>query len=305
MGKTKTVFVGELPDEKKSGKDVYEEKRKKREEAVKREAAKEKKPASVKVGKKGKGLVSKVGLKGGERIKVVGGDLPDETSATSEDAEKSEEATEKIRKPKVRGKKYISASTKIDKTKLYSIADAIKLIKETSYSKFDGTFELHLIVKKQGLTINTELPHSAGKAKKIEVADEKTIEKLKSASGPKGSGPGGKVDFDVLLATADIMPKLVPFAKILGPKGLMPNPKTGTLIKSKADAKKFSANSIALKTERKAPIIHAVVGKVSQKDKELEENVDALIEAVTKRQIVKAYLCSTMSPSVKLKISSH
>ena len=99
-----------------------------------------------------------------------------------------------------------------------------------------------------------------------------------------------------------MMPKLVPFAKVLGPKGLMPNPKTGTLIKNPNDAKKFSANSLTIKTEKDFPLIHTVIGKASQKDSELIENAEAIIEAVNKNQIVKVYLKSTMSPSVKLAI---
>ncbi len=139
-----------------------------------------------------------------------------------------------------------------------------------------------------------ELPHQAGKIRKIEVADKKTIENLKK----------GKINFDVLLATADIMPKLVPFAKMLGPKGLMPNPKNGTLIKDIKEAKKFSANKLTLKTEKKAPLIHTVVGKVSQKDKEVSENAKALLKAFGKKQVTKACLTSTMGPSIRVDLSS-
>jgi len=131
---------------------------------------------------------------------------------------------------------------------------------------------------------------AAIKAKRIEVADAKTLDKLKS----------GKVDFDVLLATADMMPKLVPFARLLGPKGLMPNPKNGTLIKSAKDAEKFSGNTMTIKTEKSAPLIHTTIGKVSQDEKELEENVNAIFDAVGRKQIERAFISSTMSPSIKI-----
>jgi len=149
-----------------------------------------------------------------------------------------------------------------------------------------------LIVKKQGLVVNVTLPHSAGKEKKIEVASDETIKKLES----------GKVDFDLLLSTADFMPKLVKFAKILGPKGLMPNPKNGTIIKTESDAKKFSGNTKTIKTEKEAPLIHTSFGKFSQKDSELIENANAILKAIDKKQIVRAFMKSTMSPSIKLQI---
>jgi large subunit ribosomal protein L1 len=171
--------------------------------------------------------------------------------------------------------------------------DTIKEVKSKAHAKFDETLELHATVKKQGLTINVTLPYSSGKTKKIEVADDATIKKLET----------GKVDFDVLLATADMMPKLVKFAKVLGPKGLMPNPKTGTIIKSAADAKNFSGNQKTIKTEKEVPLIHTTFGKVSQKDEELEKNLDTLLEAIGKKQIVKAVIKATMSPGVKLSVN--
>lgn len=260
MGKTKTVMVSGMP-----------------EEAKKKEKAKK------------KAKITGVGLKGGERIKAV-----EAGPITKEEKPTADEATiKKVRKPKVRGKKYQNARTKIDRTKLYSIKEAVQLIKETSYSSFDGTIELHLVTKKGGVSANIKLPHLTGKKKKIEVANDSTIKKLEK----------GKVDFDVLLATAEMMPKLVPFAKILGPKGLMPNPKNGTLIKNAKEANKFSANTITLKTEKKVPLVHTIVGKVSQKDEEIIENTETILSAIGKRQIQKAYLTSTMGPSVKIEVS--
>ena len=268
MGKTKTAIISGEPESQ-------DPKDKKKRKEKQQKSRKEKKGVRV------------PGLKGGERVVAV------EAEPIVEKEEKGKAAKRTEKRVKVRSKKYLEAQAKVNKTKLYPLTEAIKLVKETSYSTFDGTVELHVVVKKAGISANVVLPHSTGKEKKIEVVKESTIKKLEK----------GKVDFDILLATADMMPKLVPFAKILGPRGLMPNPKTGTLIKDTKEAKKFSANKINLKTEKKIPLIHTPVGKISSKQKDLSENIEAVLKGIGKRQIVKAYLASTMGPSVKLKIS--
>lgn len=269
MGKTKTAFVTGTLEENISGEEKYKERLKKKKEREAKEKAK----------------IEGLGLKGGERIKVVGGETPE-----IKEEEKKEKKTQI--KEKQRSKKYLQAKQKIDKSKAYNIYEAIKLIKETSYSSFDGTMEAHLKVKKQGLNVSVKLPHSSGKTKKIEIADEKTIAKLQK----------GVIDFDILLATAEMMPKLLPFAKLLGPKGLLPNPKNGTLIKDEKDAKNFESDKVTLKTEKSAPIIHTTFGKVSMDEKKLKENLEAIIETVSRKQIVKLFIKSTMSPSVKINL---
>lgn len=273
MGKTKTVFVSGVDEEEKTSAQKYKEKKERQ-----AKEAKEKEKIHIS------------GLKGGQRIKVIEAQQPTQTTTEA----KPEEKKGKAKKIKVRSKKYKGAKKNVDSSKSYNLKEAVVLVKKTSYSVFDGTVELHLIVKKTGTQANVSLPYSSGKQKKVEVADEKTIEKLEK----------GKIDFDILLATTDMMPKLVAFAKILGPKGLMPNPKNGTIIRTAKDAQKFKGNSINLKTEREAPIIHTSVGKVSQKEEELEKNIQAVLEALGgNKQIVKAFVKATMGPSIKLAIS--
>jgi len=265
MGKTKTAFV--TGTENKNAE--------KREKAHKSEAEK----------------VHLSGLKGGQRVKMVEAEVPtEETKAEGTEVKKT---GEKKIVEKVRGKKYVEAKKKFDNTKTYSPSEAIKLVKETSYSVFDGTMELHMIVKKAGISAQVTLPHAAGKTKKVEIASDETVEKLKS----------GKIDFDILVATPAMMPKLVPFARVLGPKGLMPNPKNGTLVPDAKKAQGFSAGSVVLKTEKEAPLIHTVIGKVSQDSGELAENLEAIFKALgAAKQIDKAYLKATMGPAVKVKV---
>jgi len=212
---------------------------------------------------------------------------------SAQSASEGQGKVNKVVEEKIRSKKYAVSRNKVENGKAYSIDGAIKLVKELSYSKFDGTIELHLVMKKLGSSVQITLPHAAGRVKKVEVASDETIEKLKA----------GKIDFDILVSTPDMMPKLVPFAKLLGPRGMMPNPKNGTLIPDPKKAKSFSASQVTLKTEKEAPLIHTVLGKVSQKDEEIKANLEAILKAFGgSKQIVRGFVKSTMSPSVKLQI---
>jgi len=196
-------------------------------------------------------------------------------------------------KEKVRGKRYVEAKAKVDSEKVYSFEEAVKLARETSISSFGGSLELHLIIHG---TVNKilDLPYSSGKTKKVEIATDETIEKLKS----------GKVDFNVLIAHPSMMPKLVPFAKVLGPKGLMPNPKNGTVSeKPEAASKKFGGNSLQVKSETKSPLVHTIIGKVDQPEKELVENLTAIVNAVGPKTIEKAVVAASMGPGIKVAIS--
>lgn len=228
------------------------------------------------------------GLKGGQRIKVVGAEPVIEVPQESEVSQAS-----RAEKQRHVGKKYLTAKAKIDPKKTYLLADAAKLLKEASISKFDGSVELHLVLGKDSVNTRVELPYSTGKSRKVEVATDETVEKLKA----------GKLNFDVLFASPDMMPKLVPFAKLLGPKGLMPNPKNGTLI---ADPQKaaasVTANSIQLKTEKDAPLTHNVVAKVSQPEREIEENIKAVLKSIGEKNIKRAVVSPSMGPAIKLAI---
>lgn len=237
------------------------------------------------------------GLGGGQRLKDM--------SATATIIEEpvlaevfTEETVSKVAKApkikKVRGKKYLEAKKMIDQTKLYPIEEAVKLAKKTSASKFGGSIEVHFNVNKKGLNGEAQLPYLKGKEKKVVVFNPEILEEIKA----------GKLNFDLLLATPADMGKLVPFAKILGPKGLMPNPKNGTIVPDPEKAKeKFSQPKFTFKTEPDFPLIHTIIGKFDQKDEELVANFAALVKAVSPTNIQKAVIKSTMGPGIKIKIN--
>ena len=195
---------------------------------------------------------------------------------------------------KTTGKNYLTAVAKIDKNKSYSPAEAIKIIKEIAYDNFNETVELVINVTEKGIRGNVALPNGTGKEVKVKIADEELISAIEK---------GGKIDIDILVATPDMMPKLSKIAKILGPRGLMPNPKTNTISpKPEELALSLSKGQINFKTETNFPIIHTIIGKLDFDDKKLLENLAVLIKAIGKDKIVSLFLKSTMSPAVKLAI---
>lgn len=244
-----------------------------------------------------------VGLKGGERTAVVEGtELKPEVKKLIDAVEGGKDAgkEKEERKPKVRSKRYTTAALLVDKAKLYPVSEAIAIVKKTSLTKFDGTVELHVNLNKQMLPdkgdfrLSISLPHGTGKEVKVAIADEKLIAEIES----------GTISFDVLVAHPSMMPKLAKVARILGPKGLMPNPKTGTV----SDAPEKVAESLAkgkmnVKTEPNNPILHFPVGKVSFSLEKLTDNIDAALTTVGKNKILRATLTATMGPGVKLQIA--
>lgn len=197
------------------------------------------------------------------------------------------------RKAKVRSKRYQKAKKLIDINKYYPLKDAIKLIKETSLSKFVGKIEAHINTFDIGNIGDIVFPHLETASKKIVILNDTILAEIKD----------GKINFDIIIATPTTMPKLLPFAKTLGPKGLMPNPKNGTLTDKPEEAvKKLSVAKTQIKTEKKAPVIHIIVGKTSQEDKEIIANIEELIKIIKPSKIKKLCLCATMGPSIKVEV---
>lgn len=290
MGKIKIATLGS-EDER-----LEREKRKvKREEKKKREKAKEPKE-KVRIS----------GMKGGQRIKAVGADeeeieklakLAKQSEEVQIPAEEKEKAKKK-RQEKTRSKKYQQAVTKIDPSKTYPVKEALSLLREVSLASFDESVELHINTVEKGLRGQVTLPHGTGKSVRVAIADEKSVEEI-VASVEKG-----KIDFDILIAVPQVVGKLARVAKFLGPKGLMPNPKNGTITKEPEKvAKKFEKGEINWKTESQFPIIHQVIGKMSFKNNQLEENYEALIKSIGANKIRKITLKSTMSPGIKIQIT--
>jgi large subunit ribosomal protein L1 len=206
---------------------------------------------------------------------------------------KKEQKFKKKEQKEFRSQKYQSLVTAVDKTKIHSLGEALELLTKLQRGKFDETVELHLNTISAGISGNVTLPNGTGKKTKVAIADDALIAEVEK----------GVISFDILVATPSMMPKLAKVAKVLGPKGLMPNPKNGTITdKPEEVAKKYEGGQVNFKTETKTPIIHLTVGKMSFGHEKLTENINALITAVKKSNIVNATLKSTMSPGIKLKV---
>ncbi len=226
-----------------------------------------------------------------------------------------------------KGKKYLSASEKVDRMKLYTLEEAVKLAKETSTSKFDGSVELamrlNLDTRKsdQQLRGAMVLPNGTGKSKKVLVVAKGDFAKAAKEAGADFVGDTDMLekiekenwlDFDVMIATPDMMPALGKLGKILGPKGLMPNPKTGTvtndIAKAVSDVKK---GRVEYKTDTYGNV-HALVGKVSFTDEQLVENISALVDIILKSKpstakgiyVKNISISTTMGPGIKIDVNS-
>jgi large subunit ribosomal protein L1 len=217
-------------------------------------------------------------------------------------------------------KKRKIANAKVDSNKSYSLKEASSLVKDVNIAKFDASVDLHIRLgvdpKKadQAVRGTVTLPHGTGKTKKVLVLCTPEKEAEAKAAGADFVGldeyitkiEGGWVDVDVIVATPSVMPKIGRLGKVLGPRNLMPNPKTGTVTNNVAEAvNEVKGGKIAFKVD-KAGIIHASIGRVSFGSEKIAENSQELINAIIKLKPSSAKgvylrgvsLASSMSPGI-------
>jgi large subunit ribosomal protein L1 len=223
-----------------------------------------------------------------------------------------------------RGKKYSAALQKIE-PRTYALTEAVPFLKDNKISKFDETVELHMNLgvdpkhADQMVRGTIVLPHGLGRSKKVLVIA--TGEKAKQAEQAGADHVGGEeivkkiqtenwMDFDAVVATPDMMKFVGRLGKVLGPRGLMPNPKTGTVTMDVEKAvQEIKAGKVEFRVD-KGGVIHVPVGKLSFSKEKLVENATALIQAVVKakpstakgKYVKRVTLCSTMSPGLELNV---
>lgn len=223
-------------------------------------------------------------------------------------------------------KKRKAVDNKVDKTKAYSLKEASSLVKEVNTTKFDASVDLHIRLgvdpKKadQAIRGTVSLPHGTGKTKRVLVLCTPDKEAEARAAGADYVGldefvqkiEGGWVDVDVIVATPSVMPRIGKLGKILGPRNLMPNPKTGTVTNDVAAAvNEVKGGKIAFKVD-KAGIIHASIGRVSFTPEKIAANSNELINAIIKAKpssskgtyLKSVFMASSMSPGISIDTKS-
>ncbi len=226
------------------------------------------------------------------------------------------------------GKRYQGSADLVDKAKSYGLAEAVALVKQTAGTKFDETVEMHLRTGAdprhadqtvRGVVI---LPHGLGKTVKVLVFAQGDAARVAQEAGADYVGDddliksieGGWVEFDTALATQEMMSKVARLGRVLGRRGLMPNPRTGTVVQPQNIARAVDEarqGRVEVRMDRTA-IIHTAVGKVSFDEEALAENVASVVDMVVRARptsvkgqfIRSAYLCSTMGPSIEMDVSS-
>jgi large subunit ribosomal protein L1 len=226
------------------------------------------------------------------------------------------------------GKKYQEANKLVDKSKTYPPEEAIELAKKTAYAKFDQTVELHLRMGVDPRSADQQvrgvilLPNGLGKKTRVLVFTQGEGVRLAQEAGADYAGAdelikqieGGWLEFDVSVATPDMMPKVAKLGRILGRRGLMPNPKSGTVVQPQDLARVISEarkGRTEFRLDRTA-IIHLPIGKISFDKDKLLENLAAAVEAIVKAKpsgskgqyIKSAFLSTAMGPGFKLDITS-
>lgn len=222
-----------------------------------------------------------------------------------------------------RGKKYKEAVKLIEKSKQYDVKEAITTVKQTSYTKFDGSVELHVRLGVDSRQADQQvrgaivLPNGTGKTVRVLVITKENNFKAAEEAGADYVGSEDMIqkiqtenwlDFDVMIASPDMMGAIGKIGRLLGPKGLMPNPKTGTVTPDVAKAvRDAKAGKVEYRLD-KNNIIHLIIGKVSFDDQKLQENFDAIMGAIMKAkpsaakgQYIKSVsLSATMGPGVSI-----
>ncbi len=221
------------------------------------------------------------------------------------------------------GKKYINAKKLIDNKKIYSYHDAVKLVKDIAYAKFDESIDIAIKLNvdtskaEQQLRGTLSLPHYFGKTNKILVIDDSISEEEAKKAGADFFGGEEKIaeikenwlGFDVLITSPKFMPKISTLGKILGPKGLMPNPKNGNVTKDVLKAiKEFKKGKSKYRTDTYGNV-HIVIGKKSSKIEEIVENIEYIVNFILSKRpstvkgdyIQSIFISSTFGPSIRIK----
>lgn len=228
-----------------------------------------------------------------------------EDTQTAKDLEKKAQKSKKpaksvkskAKKQKTKSKKYLKIEESIGATKIHSVKDGVELVKKATYTKFDGTISVAIRLEKtkskkgeDSVRGTIKLPHGTGKKLNVVIVSEEVVEKIKK----------GWMDFDILVTAPSEMPKLAQVAKILGPKGKMPNPKDGTVVEDpKALVGDLSEKIVRYRADL-GQNLHIPIGKVSWNNEKLEENLNLVLKSLVRFKKLSVTLSATMGPGVKI-----